>query len=187
MIQLIISHTLRLQKYHFIAPHILACHILETVFGEDLSYQNLSGMIILIAGSVSDFLCHFTYSHVLETLEALRFSEVRQYHFLFGSLEEERLIVEFYLIILIGFEPVAVTTVQQMLDLGIKLRIVDFEAVYLFDFVTEETAVAGGVVQHLRIVAGAGKGSPVWQVLGVAGIGQANADKLAGDEVLQQT
>ena len=73
-----------------------------------------------------------------------------------------------------------------MLDLGVKLRIVDFEAVYLFDFVAEETTVAGGVVQHLRIVAGAGKGCPVRQVLGVAGIRQADADELPGDEVLQQ-
>lgn len=187
MIQLIISHTFRLQKYHLVAPHVLACHILETVFGEDLSYQNLSGMVVLIAGSVPDFLRHFTYRHVLETLEAFRFAEVRQYHFLFGSLEEERLVVEFYLIVLIGFEPVAVTTVQQMLDLGIKLWIVDFEAVDFFNFEAEEPAVAGWVVQHLRIVAGAGKGSPVRQVLGVAGIRQADADELPGDEVLQQT
>ncbi len=187
MIQLIISHTFRLQKYHLVAPHVLACHILETVFGEDLSYQNLSGMVVLIAGSVPDFLRHFTYRHVLETLETFRFAEVRQYHFLFGSLEEERLVVELYLIVLVGFEPVAVTTVQQMLDLGIKLWIVDIKAVDLFNFVAEETAVAGGVVQHLRIVAGAGKGSPVRQVLGMAGIRQADADELPGDEVLQQT
>ena len=144
-------------------------------------------MVVLIAGSVPDFLRHFTYRHVLETLETFRFAEVCQYHFLFGSLEEERLVVEFYLIVLVGFEPVAVTTVQQMLDLGIKLWIVDFEAVDFFNFEAEEPAVAGWVVQHLRIVAGAGKGSPVRQVLGMAGIRQADADELPGDEVLQQT
>lgn len=142
MVQLIIPHTLRLQKYHLIAPHILGCNIPEAVFGENFSYQDLSGMIILISGSVSDLLRHFAHCHVLETLEAFRFAEVRQYHFLFGSLEEERFVVEFYLIILIGFEPVTITAVQQMLDLGVKLRIVDFEAVYLFDFVAEETTVA---------------------------------------------
>lgn len=56
-----------------------------------------------------------------------------------------------------------------------------------FNFVAEEPAVAGWVVQHLRIVAGAGKGSPMRQVLGVAGIRQADADELPGDEVFQQT
>ena len=35
-------------------------------------------MVILIAGSVSDFFRYFTHRHILETFEALRFAEVRQ-------------------------------------------------------------------------------------------------------------
>ena len=114
-------------------------------------------MVILIAGSVSDFFRYFTHRHILETFEALRFAEMRQQHFFFGSLKDERLVVALYLIIFVGFEPVAVAGVQQMLDLGVELWVVDFVAVYLFDFVAEEAAVAGRIVQHLRIVAGTGK------------------------------
>ena len=48
-----------------------------------------------------------------------------------------------------------------MLDLGVELWVVDFLAVYLFDLIAEEAAVSGGIVQHLRVVAGTGKGCPV--------------------------
>ena len=78
-------------------------------------------MVILIAGSVSDFFRYFAHRHILETFETFRFAEVRQQHFFFGSLKDERLVVALYLIIFVGFEPVAIAGVQQMLDLGVEL------------------------------------------------------------------
>lgn len=110
---------------------------------------------------------------------------MRQQHFFFGGVEDEGLVVALYLVHFVGFELVAVAVVQQMFDLGVELRViyvVEADAVY---FKTEEAAVAGGVVQHLGVIAGAGKGSYVGEVLRAACVGQAQGDGAAGDEVLQ--
>lgn len=118
-------------------------------------------MVILIAGSVSDFFRYLAHRHILEAFEALRFAEVRQQHFFFGSLEDERLVVALYLIIFVGLEPVAIAGVQQVLDLGVELWVVEFRSGSIFSVSSEEAAVAGWCVQHLRVVAGTGKRRPV--------------------------